>query len=106
VTVIPGCTVEAPCVVQRSVTDVLGVGFNGLLRPLGASSPLALSAGVGTYRAGPVSDGLSDRAFGLNGGITTDFAKPTIGLAVRVHYFPSGLAEIRWLVTPAIRLSF
>ena len=102
---IAGCPPEGSCPDWNSLAYAFGFATSLAARPVPTSS-FALLAGPGVYWA---SDGgrRSHTALSLIGGAAFGGLPSSRLIAdVRAHYFPSGLAEIRWLVTPSIGIAF
>lgn len=76
---------------------------------------VSVFGGPGVYWAGTHGpwrrgDGIrSHAALGLHSGVGVSVGAAAgwrLGAEVRAHAFPNGLAELRWLFTPALTLAF
>jgi hypothetical protein len=101
---VPGCSH------QRDLSVLAGVTAELTMRPL--ASWLELSAGPGLHWAG--SDNWSEDGNGsrsvtapsAHAGIAIAPRRSKLGVGVRMSHFPSGLGELRSIVSPTLSLRF
>jgi hypothetical protein len=114
VAAIPDCLPGAPCEERRDLSRAGAACARVVFRPTGARW-VYVAAGPGAYWAGTDNwrghgDGSRSTATaGMNGALGVSVPRRDVAAIrgeVSLHYFPAGLGELRWILAPAIAVTF